>query len=321
MLKWYLRYLKTNYLLFIAIVFGAWLAFFTRGYESLHNNILMTYLLKTADWRDNTFSLSPDIYQYIVSTQVPYPNTHIAHYLSFVEFYAGHLDKASKWFITWSVEDPNNTSPQYFLGEILLQQDDIQGAIAQWQFVQARSPLQALSKSLSASEAKEALSALKALSAIDPNDFASRRAVGDIFMSQGNYDDALRYYLECVAIVPDSPLGYGLVGTAFLEKGDYANAVIYFKQAVAYFPGDPVWIFKGLGESYVGLSNWSEASASFEQAIYYAPFDDSLHLQAAQMYCKQQAPKLALIHYEQIQWPTAEVQIVINYIQQNQACP
>jgi len=59
---------------------------------------------------------------------------------------------------------------------------------------------------------------------LNPEDAQSRALAGQIFLDQGNYQDAINQLLAAVRVQPTLYLAHGLLRTAYLKMGESGKA-------------------------------------------------------------------------------------------------
>jgi tetratricopeptide (TPR) repeat protein len=93
---------------------------------------------------------------------------------------------------------------------------------------------------------------------------------GEIYLSQNDYDSAIREFTEAISLNPDYD-AYSLRGSAYLEKGNYAAAISDYTQAIRLSP-DPFLASSAhynRAVSYYYNSNYDAAIDDFTQAMVY----------------------------------------------------
>ena len=100
------------------------------------------------------------------------------------------------------------------------------------------------------------------------------RNVGEAYMAEGKYREALREFLEAEKLYPDDPYLQNDLGLAYWKKKKPKIAVDHFKKAIElkhdYAPAK-----NNLGQAYLELKNWDAAISCFkevaENLIYATP--------------------------------------------------
>ncbi len=104
-----------------------------------------------------------------------------------------------------------------------------------------------------------------------PDDAAARNNLGWLYMTSGQYEEALKEYKATVRIFPDMPLSYGGIEWIYLEKlGRIDSAMIWVKKMMSDNPGN-VWGYFYLGSAYLGLDSLSQAETAFRKAYEINP--------------------------------------------------
>jgi len=87
---------------------------------------------------------------------------------------------------------------------------------------------------------------MKARVAMNPNDFASLSALGDMYFEAGQYIDAFNTYDKAIAVNPNCADCFNDRGLSLFYLGDATSALESFDKAVAISPGyTHAWLSKG----------------------------------------------------------------------------
>jgi tetratricopeptide (TPR) repeat protein len=104
-----------------------------------------------------------------------------------------------------------------------------------------------------------------------PDDAAARNNLGWLYMTSGQFEEALREYKATVRIFPDMPLTFGGIEWIYLEKlGRIDSAMVWVKKMMTGNPGN-IWGYFYLGSAYLGLDSLSKAEAAFRKAYEINP--------------------------------------------------
>lgn len=112
-------------------------------------------------------------------------------------------------------------------------------------------------------------------SALRKQNAENSRNLGEAYMGEGKYTNALREFLGSYKANPDDPFLNNDLGLTYLAKGDAEKAVFHFKRALdikpQYSPAK-----NNLGSAYIVLKQWDNAIACFESAkddlLYATPY-------------------------------------------------
>ncbi len=74
---------------------------------------------------------------------------------------------------------------------------------------------------------------------ISPEDEIAAYNVGEVFFSNQQIDDAIRYFELAIKIKSDWPKPYSKLGYVYLNKGDMNSALDYFRKFIQMAPNDP----------------------------------------------------------------------------------
>jgi len=94
----------------------------------------------------------------------------------------------------------------------------------------------------------QAIEQLKARLAMNPNDFASLSALGDMYFESGQYIDAFNTYDKAIAVNPMCADCFNDRGLSLFYLGDPASALESFDKAVAI---DPTYVHAWLSKGFV----------------------------------------------------------------------
>jgi tetratricopeptide (TPR) repeat protein len=104
-----------------------------------------------------------------------------------------------------------------------------------------------------------------------PDDAAARNNLGWLYMTSGQYEEALKEYKATVRIFPDMPLTYGGIEWIYLEKlGRIDSAIVWVNKMMSDNPGN-IWGYFYLGSAYLGLDSLSKAETAFMKAYEINP--------------------------------------------------
>ena len=91
--------------------------------------------------------------------------------------------------------------------------------------------------------------------------------LGQLFLMQGRYDDAVEMGEKSITLNPNGDLNMVLLGITFNYVRRYEEAITLFKEAQRRNPDCPAWYIHNLGNSYRGLGKWDEAIAEYQKAL------------------------------------------------------
>ena len=102
----------------------------------------------------------------------------------------------------------------------------------------------------------------------------AKRNLGEAYMAERKYTDALRELLEAEKLYADDPFLQDKLGIAYMAKKRPNLAVVHFKKALELKP-DFAPAKNNLGTAYLELKNWDAAIACFKEVagnlIYATP--------------------------------------------------
>lgn len=106
---------------------------------------------------------------------------------------------------------------------------------------------------------------------LDNNNYDLRISLGDVYMANGNTDDAIRTYCEAIEINPDCYIAYSKVGLALWQNDMLNESVISYEKSIELNPNYDI-AQNNLGVVYLdGLNEAEKALPLFEKAIELNP--------------------------------------------------
>lgn len=114
-------------------------------------------------------------------------------------------------------------------------------------------------------ETDQAIESLQSFVEMSPSSDAARMKLGELYYSEGQYDEALAQYEKAVELYPDAGNRYAL-GQAYLQTGETGKAEEQFMQVLLMAPDDPAGNV-GLGQTYSKSEQYELAIEQFEAAI------------------------------------------------------
>jgi tetratricopeptide (TPR) repeat protein len=91
----------------------------------------------------------------------------------------------------------------------------------------------------------------------------AQRNIGEAYMLQGNYTQALKELLEAEKIYADDYILQNYLGLAYLNKNKFDLAIAHFKKAIQLKPGYAPAL-NNLGTAYLMAKDWDRAIEIFE---------------------------------------------------------
>ena len=99
--------------------------------------------------------------------------------------------------------------------------------------------------------------------------------MGNVCLSLGRYDDAIRYYQELIKKSGGQKGSYSSLGIAYLLKGDKESAKVSFLREMDKNPLDPIANFQ-LGDLSFKDKKYQEATAYFSRVAYLPDYRNKL---------------------------------------------
>lgn len=95
---------------------------------------------------------------------------------------------------------------------------------------------------------------------VDKRQAEAQRALGEVYLNQGQYTAALQELLRAEALDPEDPYTQNSLGMVYAAKGKTDLAITAFKKALALKP-DYAPARNNLGSAYLLQNNWDAAIA------------------------------------------------------------
>jgi type IV pilus assembly protein PilF len=92
------------------------------------------------------------------------------------------------------------------------------------------------------------------------------RTLGEAYMRQGNYTEALKELLKAEELYPNDHLLQNDLGLVYMAKKSFDNAEVHFKKAIELKP-EYAAAKNNLGTVYLATENWDAAIASFREVL------------------------------------------------------
>jgi len=109
---------------------------------------------------------------------------------------------------------------------------------------------------------------------------------GDEYVSQKNYDEAIKAYTEAIAFSSNNVVAYVKRGLAYQEKGDNGYAIEDFTQAIR-LDSSRAELFTARGVNYSKKGEYEKAIQDFTQAIVLRPDNGVALASRAGVYAEQ----------------------------------
>jgi tetratricopeptide (TPR) repeat protein len=139
---------------------------------------------------------------------------------------------------------------------------------------------------LSRAERKDWAGALEAFGralAISPRYGNAYIAMGDTYMTMGEYEEGFKAYRQAISVAPSNPAAHYSLGAAYNDMAQYGDAFRHFVQAIRLDPGFAEAHY-GIGYAYLRLDNFREALIYLRRAAHLWPDSGEVHLALGQTY-------------------------------------
>ncbi|MBE0557177.1 MAG: tetratricopeptide repeat protein, partial [Proteobacteria bacterium] len=90
--------------------------------------------------------------------------------------------------------------------------------------------------------------------------------IGSAYLGSGQYNSAMKEFLEAERLTPEDPKVHFLLGIAYHGRGLDERAIGAFQRAIDLNPDDPA-VHNFLGAIYLGMGRVDDAIASFNRAL------------------------------------------------------
>ena len=128
-------------------------------------------------------------------------------------------------------------------------------------------------------------------------DAESRYMLGSVYGRLGKFEEAARYFRQCIGIQPSAFVAHCGLGAALKELGDYAEAESTFRDALKLQPNNADVLLE-LANTLLNQGNLSEAERCLHQALQVQPDStDVLHGLGEISHAKRHLPE-AISFYE-----------------------
>ena len=199
----------------------------------------------------------------------------------------GETREATGCFERAIAVDPHCAESQTYLGIIRLQQGDLDGAESCLQAALLDAP-QSWQARLNLGnvfrdryQLDQAAEQYELALSIESDSAEALLNLGELFVEQGRSADAIPYLLRAAVLRPRVAEIQFRLADALRDIGDHAAAASAYQKALSFkassFDG---WI--GLGQSSAALEKWSEAVASFRNAVSLQPDSAAAHTHLAE---------------------------------------
>lgn len=125
--------------------------------------------------------------------------------------------------------------------------------------------------------------------AIHPENLSANRSMGNLFLLQKNYEQALRYFQRTIKDYPDNSISFYNMAITYANTNDSANAINYFLKAIKAAPSDS--IARSRLEDFLVLNEFAEGHP------LRVKFSEEHHKKAADK-LKINLPLDAMMHYQ-----------------------
>jgi tetratricopeptide (TPR) repeat protein len=106
--------------------------------------------------------------------------------------------------------------------------------------------------------------------AVTEDNHIAHNGLGDVFVKEGQTDEAIRQYQEAIRITPDHAEAHNNLGNALAKKGQTAEAIRQFQEAIRLKPDDALG-YCNLGAVLAGEGRTDEAIRQYQEAIRLEP--------------------------------------------------
>ncbi len=186
------------------------------------------------------------------------------------------VDKAIRQFQRALQMDPDYAETHNNLGDALLQQGKVDEAITQFQMALKiepglMQPYYNLGNALlQQGKVDEAVVQFQKALKINPSYADAQNNLGNALLQKGEVDEAIAHDQEALRINPDFADAHNNLGNALLQKGDVDGAFAQFQQALQIKPNYAEAHYN-LGNALLKMGRMADAIVQFQQALQIKP--------------------------------------------------
>jgi tetratricopeptide (TPR) repeat protein len=214
----------------------------------------------------------------------------------------GQIPEAIAIFRRVIAIDPRLHDAHYNLGKVLLEQNDIEGAIThlsralELKLVSVDARYNLGNALLAARRPQEAAAHFREVLAADPDAIDARNNLGNALVALGRPEESIAQYQVVLEKSPAHPRALLNLGRALALLGRTQEAFAHFEQAAAAGPDIPE-ARANLATALLGQSRPAEAIPHFEAALRLGLRDPALRLNLANTFVLAGRPDDALANY------------------------
>lgn len=150
-----------------------------------------------------------------------------------------------------------------------------------------------------------------------PRDTDAYLVLSQLWLDQGNADEAVRVVEELGAALPGEPMGYRRLGLALTERGDFERAERMLRKAADRDPGDfETWV--ALARVFDSTRRPEEADAAFGKALEVDPESQEVLLAAGRLALREGKVARARGYFDQLlslaKDPELSVKVAFSYL-------
>jgi Tfp pilus assembly protein PilF len=134
---------------------------------------------------------------------------------------------------------------------------------------------------------EQAVIAYRDAIALNPDVFWSYHKLGDTFVKLQQWQDAIFVYRKAIELNPTFTWSYSCLGNVFSQQGCWNDAILAYNQAIKLEPNQG-WFHKFLGDAFQHIAQYQDAIASYQTAIQLQPDVCWFYAGLGQTFIKQQ---------------------------------
>jgi len=123
--------------------------------------------------------------------------------------------------------------------------------------------------------------------------------LGNLYLGQEKYPEAIKQFQRIVTLVPKSSEAFAGIGHAALEMENYSQAIASYEQAIQ-FGLKNARTYHNLGLAYMQLRNAEKALEDFQRAVALNPMLSQAHLMLGTLYAARKVFQSAEAHYKKV---------------------
>ena len=205
--------------------------------------------------------------------KLPYPDRMLAE--GIINFHTGNNRKSKELLKKYIKEKPDNPESYYYLGNIYLEEKNIEKAIRYLEKAVSLKQKADYYNDLGYAyflkgDYKKAIDCYNRAIKIDPNLSVAYYNKALAYRKMGNIKEAIKNYSKAIALNPDDPDYYYNLGIAYRLNNEPQKAIHSYKKAIQLDPyNENYW--NNLGNAYYDIGDYKKAVECYKKAVEINP--------------------------------------------------